>query len=398
MKSKLIILLLFICLCSVCLCPVHSAKFNIPYINAPIIDGKVTNEEWGNATLLTSFHEIGSRKTEQNKSVVWYGYDKDKLYVAYRFFGPEYPKGLDRGENGAYWQDDAFELFINNQGSFNQIMANCMGGINKLGLDIEYKTRINDNFEQFGTPISEKYWEGEFSVTWKSLKMSAPKDGYIDRIFFGRDNVSGGAYYSDFGNVYISWFEVDQYSDIVYTQTSPVVQMTDTKIVGNELNIINNNSSKEEAEVTYIVYSEDKEINREEKTVSLNPKEKKTVTSSIDFPKGLFVLDVTVKHKDRILFKYDTEILNVEIFKYDFENNKLSFDFDGSSIPLKDNPFVEIKLQKDGTMVTGYLLNITENSNKFHREIDLSEYEKGNYTLSCWIKNTFMKKWDIDYE
>lgn len=78
--------------------------------SAPKIDGKIDDEEWKDASMVTNFMML---KGELVKSQTWVylAYDRENIYIAFRSFFPGRLKAEVKTRDGSVFGDDAIEVF-----------------------------------------------------------------------------------------------------------------------------------------------------------------------------------------------------------------------------------------------------------------------------------------------
>jgi hypothetical protein len=84
---------------------------------APAIDGKVGAEEWAGAATLGGFSFAASGKAAARPTTVLAGHDGANLYLAFTCGGQPNPRARERWHDGAVWEDDAVEVFLQPPGA-----------------------------------------------------------------------------------------------------------------------------------------------------------------------------------------------------------------------------------------------------------------------------------------
>ncbi|MBQ7257132.1 MAG: carbohydrate-binding family 9-like protein [Abditibacteriota bacterium] len=403
---KKILLILLVILVSGAL--YATPEIGIPYMNKPTIDGKIDANEWQGASRVAGFHLLGGRGPEPNKSVVYVGYDDDNFYLAYRFYGPNKPKGVDRGKSGPYWEDDSIEFFLNgdiNQESYYQIIANCSGGFvvfaynlgglgdgNDMGgkavdLNVEYKTYISPAYPDLTASPDDLWWEGEISISWKSLGYS-PKEGDEGFLFLARDNVYPVAYNSDYGFAVNNFFEKDKYPIIHFLKDTVVARMYED--IYSDFEIYNPTGNEKSIDIINKIIYDGKISETIKDTIKIPAGKKSEFSLKEKLPKSIFTLITEITENGKILQKTENDIINIEMFSYNYdkEKDKIILNFDFTGFGINKYPYVDLRLMKEDNMLDGFMINITEDKRQQTIEIDMSKYEKGKYTLVCWIKGT----------
>ncbi|HOK57365.1 MAG TPA: carbohydrate-binding family 9-like protein, partial [bacterium] len=95
-----------------------------------IIDGNITEEEWGKKPTIKRFYIPGNfNKKPYSNTTVWIKYDDNYLYIA----GKMEDKcliGYVTKRDGPVWNDDVFEIFIKpefNSNYYYEINSNILG-------------------------------------------------------------------------------------------------------------------------------------------------------------------------------------------------------------------------------------------------------------------------------
>ncbi|MCM8818541.1 MAG: carbohydrate-binding family 9-like protein [Candidatus Omnitrophica bacterium] len=77
-----------------------------------IIDGNITEEEWGKTPTIKRFYRAGDiNKKVNSETIVWIKYDDNYLYIAGRMEDKDIVAKAT-GIDGSCWNDDVFEIFI----------------------------------------------------------------------------------------------------------------------------------------------------------------------------------------------------------------------------------------------------------------------------------------------
>lgn len=386
---------------------------SIPYMNKPKIDGIIEEAEW-NATKITGFHKLGGHSQENDKTIVYMGYDDENLYYAFKCYSTNKPKGLAYREMKNYWEDDAIELFLTpdtSQKIYYQIIINAYGGTvslsntavgnslsgsEKVEMNYIHKTHINSAFDEIGAKSEDLYWEGEVSIPWKNFEMN-PKEGDEITFLLGREKVADGIGNSNFGYIYKSFYESYNYSKGIFTKDSPIIEMNHSKIMGGDFNIINPTDKEITLKINNKVLKYNKEFKNIDDKIKLKPKETKSYIIN-DFPKGIYDLISSISYNDKVLFQIENEILNTEVFKYNYDKEKdlLTFDLDFDGINYEGYPFVELRLMKGNYMVHGYMITINGIKKSDHYEIDTKDL-KGEYEIVFHIKGVYEENIKISF-
>ena len=120
---------------------------------APVIDGKMSNDEWDNVTMITGFvginHKLHTRQTK-----VWTAFDDDNLYFCFQSFSPNWLKGeIKERDSGLLFRDDVIELFLQPE-----------------GLDKYYQFATNTLGTKYDSRIHNSSWDGNWQVSCGVVK------------------------------------------------------------------------------------------------------------------------------------------------------------------------------------------------------------------------------------
>ena len=149
----------------------------------------VEGGEWDACAKLTNFTTYGQDTPAKDQTEVWVTCDGERLYLAFRCRQPEgtTPKATAEQRDGALWEDDSVELFIQpdtETGNYYQFLGNSKGvfrdGVgtdNKWNGDWVYRASVHDG-----------YWEGEASISFASLGMEPPAEGKTIGLNICRDH------------------------------------------------------------------------------------------------------------------------------------------------------------------------------------------------------------------
>lgn len=395
MKNKILYTLIILCFS---LSVFAMQEIYVSYMDKPNIDGKIEEDEWAKATKLSDFHILNSSGYDINKSIVYCGYDNENIYFAYRFYGQNLPKGDLIDDIGDIWNDDSIEIFLmgdRKKEIVHQIIGNCAGGyiilsnakkgsivnearMDTLDLKIDYKTFISPTYEDFGAKPEDLYWEGEMAIKLKDIDID-PKTFNNSCVLFGRDSQNNGKYNAVFGHIYKTFYEYENFSNINWGMDNTTIRVNKY----DEVEIRNFNQN----EKTYIINEIIKDTENKEEVFTLKPGDAKVYKGTYD--KGIFQTNIKVLCDDKTYLSLESDICNVEIFKYNYDREKdiltVNFDFTGQNV--SSYPYVDCKLVKDNKALVGYLLNISKEKPTYEMNIDMSKYEKGKYEINYLIKN-----------
>ncbi|MBD3292034.1 MAG: hypothetical protein GF393_03860, partial [Armatimonadia bacterium] len=149
-------------------------------IAAPTIDGEVGPGEWDGATGVGAFMALGGMHSVHASCFV--GADDRGLALVWAL--PDDPDAKQRGRDGAVWQDDAVEVFLQPEGAaeYYQVIVNAAGDVADLqGRDASWNADI-----EAAHWVSENGWGIEMRIPWRDLG-GAPATGDVWRANFARD-------------------------------------------------------------------------------------------------------------------------------------------------------------------------------------------------------------------
>ena len=389
-------------------------EFSVSYMDkAPVIDGKIDMGEWTSATGLCGFHVLGFKDNAPDETIVYMGYDDEKLYIAYKAYQKTFPQGADKGLNGEYYVDDTVEVFFNDnlkkagtEAGYFQFLLNSHGfysvvtyvNATKSPLDIEYKTFISPEYGKIGAAKEDLYYQGEMSVTWKSMKVSAPTLGQEGQCLVARDHVTGETYNSNFGYFHGSFHELSNYPLIHFTKDMPNVSLLPNKHLGSKLSVW---SAKENTlDFNWTMKQNDKPMGEMNSELTFGNDGDKEISVPEDLPKGIYTMNTTVKDKKTgtVLLSLESEVFNLETISvnYDKENKRLVCDLDYQGLNFSEFPFVEISLFDGADLICGFITTPTEDKLSEQKIIDLSKVKPGKYTVHKVVKNVSNQTEDIE--
>ena len=160
---------------------VRSAKLS----STPTIDGELRAGEWDQAASLSGFVTPDDAGPTDRRTEVFVGHDDNALYVAYVCRDQPRPKAQHRPRDGAVWEDDAVELFLQppDAQTYYHLAVNAAGSrfdARCPGSDAtwqpEWEAQAGRNAEG---------WVVEIAVPWAALQANP---GNVWRVNFGREN------------------------------------------------------------------------------------------------------------------------------------------------------------------------------------------------------------------
>ncbi len=163
-------------------------------MSRPVIDGVVGDKEWpapgcSNFLMLRRFWEGRGRRPKAG-TVVFFGYDRENLYVAFRCSEPAPAKIRRRvtAHDGMVFTDDCCELFLQPfaDKDYFHIVVNSLGTI----YDAKGRGKVWDSNIQSRARIGDGMWEVEMLIPFKHLG-KFPQQGERWRFNVARERYAG---------------------------------------------------------------------------------------------------------------------------------------------------------------------------------------------------------------
>ncbi len=173
----------------------------------PVIDGKISKDEWKNATVIDGFEVMDLKYAPKEKTRAWIGYDDKNLYIAARCFmqkGIE-PKSDIGKHDGPVYTDDCIEIFIdpNHSGQDYHFAGNSLG--TKFD-ELNMKSDWDANW-QYKAHRTKFGWECEISIPFSSFGISKAPENQAWGFLLGRTVQRPRQQFSQWaGNVANAWW------------------------------------------------------------------------------------------------------------------------------------------------------------------------------------------------
>lgn len=153
---------------------------------APVLDGTVGGAEWGGAASITDFVTPAEAKPAARKTTVLLGHDAKNLYIAFTCSGQLTVTAAARPRDGAVWEDDAVEVFLQPEGSeaYYHLGVNANGAILDGKCDPAEDTRWDGKWEAKTARTADGYVV-EMAIPFATL--GAKAEGGWWRVNFGRE-------------------------------------------------------------------------------------------------------------------------------------------------------------------------------------------------------------------
>ena len=161
-------------------------RIAIPLIHgAPRIDGRLGEDEWRSAAMLTGFIGLATKEYFHRQGHVWICWDAKGLYMAYRAPFPAGRQGEAHGallasvrkRDGRVYADDCVELYLapSDPDRYIHFIGNSIGAImDRRSGDVDWRGDW-----QFANQVDHEagLWTLELAATFDSLGVAAPQPG-----------------------------------------------------------------------------------------------------------------------------------------------------------------------------------------------------------------------------
>ncbi|MEW6357167.1 MAG: glycoside hydrolase domain-containing protein [Planctomycetota bacterium] len=191
------IVLTFLLALAAALCPAADGPTDLPLVTVtklgapPVLDGKIAAGEWDRAAATCAFCRIDNGHAASRATLCLLGFDEQNLYVAFQCQTTAKPKAAVKTLDGAVWEDDAVELFLQPKpatGDYFQFIGNSIGATwDSKGQNPKWNTQW-----KYAASVQNGRWEAELAIPFFSLAVTGPQDGAEWRINLARDAVAGG--------------------------------------------------------------------------------------------------------------------------------------------------------------------------------------------------------------
>jgi len=146
--------------------------------SAPLIDGKIDEACWKQATRVSDFTAISTLAPATEKTTAYLGFDEGNLYVAFKCQESRMGKikATDYGRDGQLWQNDSVEIFLDtNQDAktYFHFIIDVSGNVyDSIGHDAKFNFPVKAK-----TFKGKDFWSVEVSIPFASLaRFSELKD------------------------------------------------------------------------------------------------------------------------------------------------------------------------------------------------------------------------------
>ena len=191
---------------------------------APTIDGRVREGEWAEAAAVSGFAALGTGRLAAAATTAYVAYDNANLYVAFVCTTTVPPQGEKRARDGAVWEDDAVEVFLDPGATgsrYLQFIGNCVGSRwDSQGRDGSW----NGEWD-FAAAVGKGAWTAELRIPFASLGVAAPKDGAVWGINLARDRRTPEAEVSSWAFTGGTFHEPARFGVLAFHSKGPVLRV-----------------------------------------------------------------------------------------------------------------------------------------------------------------------------
>lgn len=207
----------------------------INYASArPVIDGRLSDICWKQATKLAPFFLPSGKKLAAKQSAAMACYDKEKLYIAIKCYEPRLDPVLNQldqiktkqtGRDSAVWTDDSVEIFIRPDIStekYFQIAINSAGTIFDTalpapGVNWSSKAIIK-------TSRNTKFWSIEMAIPLKTLTSNINIENAVWQMNFCR-NRSNPNENSCWAPTFGRFNNIERFGKIIFSKNIPAISL-----------------------------------------------------------------------------------------------------------------------------------------------------------------------------
>lgn len=192
-------------------------------ISPPIIDGKLNDPCWQEASKVTDFVLLNKPKElakEQTK--VYVAYDNDKLYIAFKCYESQMDKlkaVVRERDSNRLFKDDSAEIFLDtnhNRYDFYHFAANALGtqwdSRADQGGSVDTKSWGTD--WEIKTSIADEFWIAEFAIPFYGLSIT-PDVSSTWGINFTRERRAGSAELSSWSPTFGGFYRPTYFGELV---------------------------------------------------------------------------------------------------------------------------------------------------------------------------------------
>lgn len=158
---------------------------SVPMVSIPpVIDGVVDKKEWFSAAKISSLLDYYTGLKTEDRTFIYLAYDRENFYVGFQFERPQnalIPRADVTERDQGLGQDDVFEMLLDVEHGHTRYFdfgGNVKGifwdGIGRPNVDKKW-----DGNWQYKARTTDWGWEGEISISFKSLGKETPVPGTI---------------------------------------------------------------------------------------------------------------------------------------------------------------------------------------------------------------------------
>jgi cellulose/xylan binding protein with CBM9 domain len=223
--------------------PIPSQKLPLAAINyvstAPVIDGKLNDNCWKQASKLAPFFLPSGKKLAAKQSVAMLCYGKKKIYIAIKCYEPRLHPALNQLDliktkqtkhDSPVWTDDSVEIFIRpDMGTekYFQLAINSTGTIFDSSLPAPGVKWASKAIVK--TSRNSEFWSVEMAIPLKTLETDINVDNTVWQMNFCRNRSNPGensCWSPTFGNFH----NFGRFGKIVFTRNVPAITLKQTPL------------------------------------------------------------------------------------------------------------------------------------------------------------------------
>ena len=209
-----------------CFAAADGPMLSVPMATAPVIDGAIGDGEWSGASSPWMFVDIASGNIASRQPAVWLSRDDAALYVAASLPLPpgKKPVAAVTVRDGAVWEDDAFEVFLDPvcDGEYKQLIVNSVGNQwDSLRQDGSWNGEWT-----CAASVDRTHWSLEMRIPFTDLGVEAPKPGDTWRANFAWDCKTPEASIASWGHIKGALHQPGCFGALTFAEGAPTVQVS----------------------------------------------------------------------------------------------------------------------------------------------------------------------------
>ncbi len=153
----------------------------------PMIDGRLDDECWKRAMVVSGFHLLGRRGLASQQTECMVSYDGENLYVAFICHESDLSgiRRLQHLRDGPLWQDDCVEVYIDPQNShrnYFHLITNFNGARfdqkGNIGVPVPNPGSWDGDWK-VGVATFSGGWTVEIGIPFSSMGLTTPQPGSV---------------------------------------------------------------------------------------------------------------------------------------------------------------------------------------------------------------------------